>query len=126
MSLSRGQPVPAAFSAICTRPEQSIAEAALAAPQIWRADKTLGHRDEIRRHRVEAAKMLAAAGTSPGASPRTRRRRAATVSIAPISSVSTGGNLIDGPGNANVRIAVTLCVGVAPGFANARSGSQPT
>ncbi len=37
-----------------------------------------------------------------------------------------GGNLIDGPGNANVRRLATLCVGGAPGGANDADGSQPT
>ena len=49
-----------------------------------------------------------------------------TVSNESITSVSNGGSLIEGPGNANVRIAVILCVGFAAGFASARSGSQPT
>ena len=49
-----------------------------------------------------------------------------TVTLAPIDSVSTGGSLIEGPGNANVRSAVTLCVGAAAGFASAASGIQPT
>ena len=45
---------------------------------------------------------------------------------APIGSVSIGGSLIEGPGNANVRSAVTLCVGAAAGLPSAASGIQPT
>ena len=39
-----------------------------------------------------------------------------TVTIAPITSVSAGGSLIEGPGKANVLIAVTLCVGSPAGL----------
>jgi len=59
MSLSRGHPVPAAFSETCTRPEQSIPRLALAAPQVGRADKTFGNRDEIAGVRIEGLEMLA-------------------------------------------------------------------
>ena len=101
------------------------AEAALAAPQIGRADEPLGHGDEIVFVVVDAADMrqrqiLAFTVTANAPSSR------ATVSVVPISSVSTGGSLIDGPGNAKVRIAVILWVGDADGFDSARSGSQPT
>ena len=50
----------------------------------------------------------------------------ATATSAPIGSVSIGGSLIDGPGNANVRSAVTLCVGAAKGLPSAASAIQPT
>ena len=49
-----------------------------------------------------------------------------TVSFAPSGNVSTGGSFIDGPGNAKVLSAVTLCVGTARGFTKVRSGSHPT
>ena len=49
MSLSRGQATPAACSATCTSPEQSMPERGLAAPQIGRAQEGFRHRDEIRR-----------------------------------------------------------------------------
>ena len=66
------------------------------------------------------ADMAARQIASLRASRRTRRLRARPRRCAPIGSVSTGGSLIDGPGNANVRSAVTLCVGAAPGLASAR------
>ena len=47
MSLSRGQGTPQAASATCTSAGAVEAEAGLAAPQIGRAEETLGHRDEI-------------------------------------------------------------------------------
>ena len=74
---------------------------ALAAPQIGRADQSFGHRDKIRRH-PSIGKMLRGryqpcrvTRTGPLAAPQRR----------PITSVSTGDNLIDGPGKANVLIA---------------------
>jgi hypothetical protein len=44
----------------------------------------------------------------------------------PITSVSDGGSLIEGPGNANVLIALTRWVGAATRVVSAESGSQPT
>ena len=126
MSLSRGQPVPAAFSETWTRPEQSMPRLALAAPEIGRADEAFGDRDEILFHRVEAADMPSR--QIPALARYGERAVFAgdRHALAPIDSVSTGGSLIDGPGNANVRNAVTLCVGAAAGLASAASGIQPT
>ena len=45
-----------------------------------------------------------------------------TVIFAPIGSVSTGGSLIEGPGNANVLIAVILWVGAAAGCGGGELG----
>ena len=59
MSLSRGQPVPAAFSADLHQAGAIDAEAALAAPEIGRADETFGDRDEIVLDGVETANMPA-------------------------------------------------------------------
>ena len=47
-----------------------------------------------------------------------------TVSTVPITSVSTGGSLIEGPGKAKVLTAVTLCVGAGAGFCQ-RAIGQP-
>ena len=84
-------------------------------PTDRRADETFGHRDEIGPHwsmpptccrgRYQPSRVTAKAPSS-----RT------TVSVVPITSVSTGGNLIEGPGKAKVRSAVTLWVGAARGL----------
>ena len=58
MSLSRGQPMPAAFSDDLDQAGAIDAEAALAAPQIGRADEAFGDCDKIVVETIEGADML--------------------------------------------------------------------
>ena len=93
-------------------------EAALAAPQVGRADKASatatksGTRWSIGlrccRGRYQPSGVIANEPSSRS-----------TVSEFPITKVSTGGSLIEGPGKAKVRKAVTLWVGWPAGFLSA-------
>ncbi len=120
MSLSRGQPVPAAVSDTCTRPGAIDAEAALAAPQIGRAHEALGDGNEILSPWRRGGATCRAGRYKPSLRHGKRRRlRDDRHASRPAAASPTGGSLIDGPGNANVRSAVTLCVGVGRGLAPA-------
>ena len=57
MSLSRGAAIPAAASAVWTRPEQSIPSRRPPAPEIGRLEEALGDRDEVRLARAELRQM---------------------------------------------------------------------
>ncbi len=67
-----------------------------------------------------------AAGRNPSGDTAKRSCSRVTASLAPSGGITTGGSLIEGPGNASVRSAVTLCVVAARGASSAFAGSQPT
>ncbi len=116
--------MPQAMSATCTSAGAIEAVARLAAPQIGRAEKPLGHGDEILFPMIERRKVARRHEAE-------RRHRKPLLlarhrELAPSGSVATGGSLIDGPGNTSVRSAITLCVGASRGASSAFAGSQPT
>ena len=82
------------------QPRAIETERRLAAPQIRHAEKALGHGDEIRSRRYQAARDAATARrrrtASPPCDPRCGRWQGARRAAAP----RCGGSLIDGPGNA--------------------------
>ena len=112
MSLSRGQPVPAAVQGDLDQAGAVDAEAALAAPQIGRADKSLGDRDEVllatasRGHEMRFWQERQPSRVTAKAC----RPRASIVSLRAQRPASrSGGSLIDGPGNAKVSATPSPC-----------------
>ena len=125
MSLSRGQGDAAGRERDLHQAGAVEAVAGLAAPQIGRAEEALRHRDEIAARLIERRQM--ARRQIAG-----RRDREAVLlahhrdAAAERQRIRVGGSLIEGPGNASVRSAVTLWVGAARGATSAFAGSQPT
>ena len=107
MSLSRGQMRARGGERDLDEARAIETERGLAAPQIRHAEKALRHGDEIRLAEIERRKMRHR-HMAPERVTAKRSSTRAIASRAPSGSASSGGSLIDGPGKANVRSAITL------------------
>ena len=98
----------------------------------WIPDAALSKPAPAPTHKVTALRTFAFPGPSIKLPPVETLPMGAGVTVArddgtfAVTSESEGGSLIEGPGNANVRIAVTLCVGAVVSLASEESGSHPT
>jgi len=88
------------------------AEIGLATPKVRAAEEPLGNRDEV--------------GFVPSTVDASAPSKRETASREPNASDWTGASLIDGPGKTNVRSALTLWVGIAPGLRSAALATKPT
>ena len=124
MSLSRGQGMPQAL-------QRNLHQARSNRGRGWSCRPTdTACRGSARRPRQNPSRACAERRDMPGrkkaATARTAKRSCSrvTASRLPSGGIATGGSLIEGPGNASVRSAVTLCVGAARG-GDQRARRQP-